>query len=73
MKTLLQLLDLVLAELLRWLRIEQARQVQETYEQNHTDPQGRFADRFGPAAGVPDQPSDQLPPTQTPTDMEPRR
>ena len=73
MNSLLQLLDILTALLGRWLNQERAREVQESYEHNHTDPQGRFADRFGPAAGVSSQSGDQLPTTQTTTDMEPRR
>lgn len=50
MNGLLQLLDILTALLGRWLKQERAREAQESYDQNHSDPQGRFADRFGPSS-----------------------
>lgn len=76
MNSLLQLLDILTALLGRWLKQERAREVQESYDQNHSDPQGRFADRFGAASGqLPDstKPTSELPTTHSQADMEPRQ
>lgn len=50
MTAFLKLLELVVDELMRLLRIQQAREIQEEHDANHADPQGRFADRFGAAS-----------------------
>ncbi|MDH1844662.1 hypothetical protein N5D99_07090 [Aeromonas caviae] len=76
MNGLLQLLDILTALLGRWLKQERAREVQESYDQNHSDPQGRFAARFGAASGQlsdSSKPNSELPATHTQADMEPRR
>lgn len=76
MNSLLQLLDILTALLGRWLKQERAREVQENYDQNHSDPQGRFAARFGAASGqLPDNtnPAGKLPATHPQADMEPRQ
>lgn len=76
MNGLLQLLDILTALLGRWLKQERAREVQESYDQNHSDPQGRFAARFGAASGQlsdSSKPHSELPATHTQADMEPRR
>ncbi|WP_279501664.1 hypothetical protein [Aeromonas veronii] len=76
MNSLLQLLDILTALLGRWLKQERAREVQESYDQNHSDPQGRFAARFGAASGqLPDgaKPTGELPATHSQADMEPRQ
>ncbi|MEH8200044.1 hypothetical protein Q7I36_01155 [Aeromonas veronii] len=76
MNSLLQLLDILTALLGRWLKRERAREVQESYDQNHSDPQGRFADRFGAASGqLPEsaKPTSELPTTHSQADMEPRQ
>lgn len=76
MNSLLQLLDILTALLGRWLKQERAREVQESYDQNHSDPQGRFAARFGAASGqLPDgaKPNGKLPATHSQADMEPRQ
>ena len=51
MNSLLQLLDILTALLGRWLKQERAREVQESHDKNHADPQGRFAVRCGAASG----------------------
>ncbi|MGY3922048.1 hypothetical protein LA366_02630 [Aeromonas jandaei] len=76
MNSLLQLLDILTALLGRWLKQERAREAQESYDQNHSDPQGRFAARFGAASGqLPDgaKPTGELPATNSQADMEPRQ
>ncbi|MFM5790063.1 hypothetical protein ACET6V_04380 [Aeromonas caviae] len=76
MSAFLKLLELFADELSRLLRLQRAREIQEKHDANHTDPQGRFADRFGAASGqLPDspKPSSELPATHTQADMEPRR
>lgn len=50
MSALLKLLELFADELMRALRLQRAREIQEDHDANHDDPQGRFADRFGPAS-----------------------
>lgn len=76
MNSLLQLLDILTALLGRWLKQERAREVQESYDKNHSDPQGRFAERFGAASGqLSDnaKPNSELPATHSQADMEPRQ
>lgn len=76
MNSLLQLLDILTALLGRWLKQERAREVQESYDKNHADPQGRFAERFGAASGqlpVGSEPASKLPATKSQADMEPRQ
>ena len=67
MNSLLQLLDILTALLGRWLKQERAREVQESHDKNHADPQGRFAERFGAASGqcqtAPSQTANCPPPT----------
>ncbi|AJQ53997.1 TPA: hypothetical protein F3L15_09650 [Aeromonas hydrophila] len=50
MSAILKLLELFADELMRALRLQRAREIQEDHDANHDDPQGRFADRFGPAS-----------------------
>ncbi len=50
MTAFLKLLELIADELARLLRIQRAREIQEEHDANHDGPQGRFADRFGPAS-----------------------
>lgn len=76
MNSLLQLLDILTALLGRWLKQERAREVQESHDKNHADPQGRFAERFGAASGqlsVGSEPASKLPATKSQADMEPRQ
>ncbi|MFA7819313.1 hypothetical protein [Aeromonas dhakensis] len=76
MNSLLQLLDILTALLGRWLKQESAREVQESHDKNHADPQGRFAERFGAASGqlpVDSEPASKLPATKSQADMEPRQ
>jgi hypothetical protein len=47
---ILKLLELFADELMRALRLQRAREIQEDHDANHDGPQGRFADRFGPAS-----------------------
>lgn len=54
MTAFLKLLELVVDEISRLLRIDRAREIQENSDANHADPQGRFASRFGPGNGVRD-------------------
>ena len=62
MSGLLKLLDLLASLLGRWLQQEQKKEIQDAHDQNHANPQDRFAARFGPAAdGLPDADSQQLP------------
>ena len=64
MSGLLKLLDLLASLLGRWLQQERKKEIQDAHDQNHANPQDRFADRFGPAAGsLPgsSEPSQQLP------------
>lgn len=62
MAGMLKLLDLLASLLGRWLQQEQKKEIQDAYDQNHTNPQDRFAARFGPAAGGLSEPgSQQLP------------
>ena len=63
MAGLLKLLDLLASLLGRWLQQEQKKEIQDAYDQNHANPQDRFADRFGPAAGGLSEPSSQQLPT----------
>ena len=66
MAGLLKLLDLLASLLGRWLQQEQKKEIQDAHDQNHANPQERFAARFGPAAGrMPgsSEPSQQLPTT----------
>ena len=66
MAGLLKLLDLLASLLGRWLSERQEKEIQNAYDQNHANPQERFAARFGPAAGrLPgsSEPSQQLPTT----------
>ena len=76
MNSLLQLLDILTALLGRWLKQERAREVQESHDKNHADPQGRFAERFGATSGqlpVGSEPASKLPATKSQADMEPRQ
>lgn len=50
MTAFLKLLELAIDELMRLLRIQRAREIQAEHDANHADPQGRFADRFGPSS-----------------------
>ena len=50
MNAILKLLGLLADELTRLLRLQRAREIQEKHDANHADPQGRFADRFGPSS-----------------------
>lgn len=59
MSGLLKLLDLLASLLGRWLQQEQKKEIQDAHDQNHANPQDRFADRFGPAAGGLSEPSSQ--------------
>ena len=62
MSGLLKLLDLLASLLGRWLSERQEKEIQNAYDQNHANPQDRFAARFGPATdGLPDTDSQQLP------------
>lgn len=62
MSGLLKLLDLLASLLGRWLQQERKKEIQDAHDQNHANPQERFAARFGPAAGrLPDADSQQLP------------
>lgn len=64
MDGLLKLLDLLASLLGRWLQQVRKKEIQDAHDQNHADPQGRFAARFGPAAGSlsgSSKPSQQLP------------
>lgn len=49
MSGLLKLLDLLASLLGRWLQQERKKEIQDAHDQNHADPQGRFAARFGSA------------------------
>ena len=65
MAGLLKLLDLLASLLGRWLQQERKKEIQDAHDQNHANPQDRFAARFGPAAdGLPDADSQQLPTTK---------
>ena len=62
MNWLLKLLDLLASLLGRWLSERQEKEIQNAYDQNHANPQERFAARFGPAVDrLPDSGSKQLP------------
>ena len=62
MSGLLKLLDLLASLLGRWLQQERKKEIQDAHNQNHADPQGRFAARFGSAVDrLPDSGSKQLP------------
>ena len=63
MSGLLKLLDLLASLLGRWLQQEQKKEIQDAHDQNHANPQGRFAARFGPAAGSLSDPGSQQLPT----------
>ncbi|MGL4714388.1 MAG: hypothetical protein ACRCWL_00490, partial [Aeromonas sp.] len=55
----------------RWLLTRQAKENQRRHDDNHSDPQGAFADRFGAASRVPQHNNgDKLPPATATTDME---
>ena len=73
MSGLLKLLDLLASLLGRWLQQEQKKEIQDAHDQNHANPQERFAARFGPAAGrLPgsSEPSQQLPTTASKPDVD---
>ena len=56
MNAVRKLLKLFADELMRALRLQRAREIQEKHDANHADPQGSFADRFGAASdGVRDE------------------
>ena len=65
MSGLLKLLDLLASLLGRWLQQEQKKEIQDAHDQNHANPQDRFADRFGPAAGGLSEPGSQQLPTSS--------
>ena len=71
MSGLLKLLDLLASLLGRWLQQEQKKEILDAHDQNHANPQDRFADRFGPAAdGLPDADSQQLSATKAKTGVD---
>lgn len=73
MAGLLKLLDLLASLLGRWLQQEQKKEIQDAHDQNHANPQERFAARFGPAAGrLPgsSEPSQQLPTSASKPDVD---
>lgn len=47
MSGLLKALELLANALAAWLRTRRTREIQESYDANHADPQKRFAERFG--------------------------
>jgi hypothetical protein len=62
MSGLLKLLDLLASLMGRWLQQARKKEIQDAHDQNHADPQDRFAARFGSAVGrLPDAGSKQLP------------
>jgi hypothetical protein len=71
MSGLLKLLDLLASLLGRWLSEQQGKEIQNAYDQNHANPQERFAARFGPAAdSLPDSDSQQLPAAKAKSGMD---
>ena len=62
MSGLIKLLDLLASLLGRWLQQERKKEIQDAHDQNHSNPQERFAARFGSAVDrLPDSGSKQLP------------
>lgn len=71
MEGLLKLLGLLASLLGRWLQQEQKKEIQDAHDQNHANPQDRFAARFGPAAdSLPNSGSQQLPTTKAKTGVD---